>query len=287
MITAATLLALTLTAAEVPAAGDAALLPGNGAVAGCVRSGAVETYNGAELYGLIDGGAEAFLELGFERTTLQRYRFAGQEITLELYRMSDAAAALGIYLARCGRETPDPALAARHTVGRLQLQLVRGTLYAAATGEAPAEGLRAALLGLAGAAVATVAADAADPLAALPRDGLVASSERLIRGPFGLQAVLTLGEGDVLQLAANGATAVAGEYLDTAGARFSRIVVAYPSAAAAGRALANAGDSLDAYLTAVERSDERLVFRDHAGRFGLIRRDGTRLEVLANLAAAQ
>jgi hypothetical protein len=286
VITAAALLALTLAAGDPPAAGAATLLPADGAVAGCTRSGAVETYNGAELYGLIDGGAEAFLELGFERTTLQRYRFAGQEVTLELYHMSDAAAALGIYLARCGRETPDPSLAVRHTVGRVQLQLVTGVFYVAATGEVPADGLRAALLGLAGAAIATVAADSGDLLAALPRDGLVAGSERLIRGPFGLQAVVTLGEGDVLRLQENGATAVAGEYLDATGARFSRIVADYSTVAAAGDAFATVRDTLDPYLTPIERSDVRLVFRDHVGHFGVVSRSGTRIVVLANLPAA-
>lgn len=39
------------------------------------------------------------------------------------------AAALGIYLASCGLETPDPALGERHTVGRNQLLLTKGRYY--------------------------------------------------------------------------------------------------------------------------------------------------------------
>lgn len=277
---------LAAAAAGGPAtAGDLALLPADGAVAGCTRAGAPEVYPGSELYGLIDGGAELFLELGFERATVQRYAFAGQEISLELYRMRDPAAALGVYLAKCGREAPEPALAVRHTIGRVQLQLVKGDLYVAATGDRAADGLRAALLGLAGAAAASVPAAAADPLAALPREGLVAGTERLVRGQFTLQALVTLGEGDVLQLQANAATAVAGEYADGAGARHTRIVADYPSAAAAARAFAGVRDALDPYLTPVVRSEARLVFRDGAGRFGEVTVAGARLEVLANLAA--
>jgi hypothetical protein len=278
--------ALLLAAAAAAPAGDTALLPADGAVAECVRSGSAELYPGAELYGLIDGGAELFLELGFAHATVQRYACAGQEVTLELYRMDDAAAALGVYLAKCGRETPDPSLAARHTVGRLQLQLVRADLYLAVTGERAGDALRAALLGLAGAASGAVPAAAEDPLAALPRADLVAGSERVIRGPFALQAVVTLGEGDILQLARHRVTAVAGEYLDTAGARVSRVIATYPDEGAAGAAFAAVGNGLDEYLTVIERGEARLVLRDHASRFVVVTRSGPRVEVLANLPAA-
>lgn len=275
--------ALLLAAAAAVPAGDTALLPADGAVAGCTRSGSAELYPGAELYGLIDGGAELFLELGFTHVTVQRYACAGQEVTLELYRMDDAAAALGVYLAKCGRETPDAALSARHTVGRLQLQLVRGDVYVAVTGERAGDALRPALLGLAAAASGAVPVTEGDPLAALPRAGLVAGSERVIRGPFALQAIVTLGDGDILLLAQHGVTAVAGEYLEAAGARFSRILADYPSAEAASRAFAAVRGGLDEYLTLIESSDARLVLRDHAGRFVVVTRGGTRVEVLANL----
>ena len=280
--------ALLLVAAAAAAAptGDVALLPADGAVAGCTRSGRTELYPGAELYGLIDGGAEAFLELGFECATVQGYACGGQEVSLEVYRMRDPTAALGVYLAKCGLETPDPALATRHTVGRLQLQLVRGPYYLAVTGEAAAAGLRAALVGLAAAATGGVAAAPVEVLATLPREALVAGSERVVRGPFALQALVTLGDGDVLQLAASGTTAVAGEYTGAGGPRFVRLLASYPSAAAAAAALASVHDRLDPYLTTVERAERRLVFRDHAGRFGAVTVDGARLEVLANLAAA-
>jgi len=277
---------LVLLAAALAAAGDETLLPAAGVVAGCTRYGAVLVYPGAELYGLIDGGAEIFLELGFERATVQRYACGGEEISLELYRMRDATAALGVYVQKCGRETPDPSLAARHTIGRVQLQLVRGDLYLVATADAPGEEIRAALLGLAGAVVDRLpTTGAADPFAALPRERLVAGSERVIRGQFGLQAIVTLGDGDVLQLQDNDVTAAAGSYLDEHGNRFSRVVADYPTAAAASAALAGVSAGLDPYLTPLERSAARLVYRDHAGRFGSITVTGRRLELLCDLVA--
>jgi hypothetical protein len=284
MIPSLAVLACLAAAGDPAATGDLLLLPADGTIAVCARADAPEVFPGAELYGLIDGGAELFLELGFERATVQRYACAGQEVTLELYHMRDGGAALGVYLAKCGRETPDPELATRHTVGRLQLQLLKGAFYIVATGERPAEALRAALVGLAGSAASKVPAAADDPLAALPREALVVGSGRLIRGPFALQAMVTLGEGDVLQLQANGVTALGGEYTDGAGARYCRVLADYPSAAAAAGAFANVRDTLDPYLTPLERSDARLVFRDHAGRFGAVTLADRRVEVTANLA---
>jgi len=284
VIALAALLALALAAP--PVAADQALLPETGAVAGCAREGAVEVYPGAELYGLIDGGAEVFLELGFDRVTLQRYRCGGHALSLELYRMSDATAALGVYLAKCGQETPDPGLAPRHTVGRLQLQLVKGSFYVVATGDAPADGLREVLLALAGAAVAGIADEPyPDPFAALPKEGLVPGSERVIRGPFALQALVTLGDGDVLQLQATGVTAVAGSYLDGRGARFTRVLADYPAVTVAAGALAFVAARLDPYLTPLEHTPARLAYRDHAGRFGVLSVTGPRLELLCDLPA--
>ena len=38
--------------------------------------------------------------------SVQKYASAGAEIAVEAYRMESAAAALGIYLLKCSRETP-------------------------------------------------------------------------------------------------------------------------------------------------------------------------------------
>lgn len=270
-------------AVDSAALADLTLLPADGSVAGCNRSGPPETYPGAELYGLIDGGAEPFLELGFVRATVQRYAFAGQEVSLELYRMRDPGAALGIYLMKCGKETTDPALPMRHTVGRVQLQLVRGDFYLTATGDRAADGLRAALVGLAAVAVSREPEAATDPLAGLPGDHLVAGSARIVRGAYTLQALVTLGEGDVLQLQEDGVTALAGEYRGGDGPRQLLIQASYASAAAAVRALANVEAGLDPYLTPVLRAPDRLEVRDPKGALTSITREGTCLRVRVEL----
>jgi hypothetical protein len=281
------LLLVAVAAADAPRTADVALLPADGAVAGCTRSGAFEVYTAAELYSLIDGGAELFLELGFVRATVQRYTFASQEISLELYRMRDPVAALGVYLSKCGKETPDPTLALRHTVGRVQLQLVKGDLYVAATGDKAGDGLRAALLGLAAVAAEPVEGAREDLLAALPHTSLVPGSARVIRGPFALEALVTLGEGDVLLLQANHVTALAGEYPDPDGVRHILVQADYPSAEAAARALANLAANLDPYLTVVGRHPDSLELRDETGRSRSVRRDGARLSIRVEVGSGR
>lgn len=59
----------------------------------------VETrhFTGKELYGYIDGGAELYLEYGFEELTVQQLQQGEQELLVEIYRMKDAEAAFGIF----------------------------------------------------------------------------------------------------------------------------------------------------------------------------------------------
>jgi hypothetical protein len=280
-------------AAAMP--GAAALLPADDEVPGWSTDGEPTVFRGAELYGHIDGGAEVFLELGFARLDVQHYVSGEAELALELYLMDDPVAAWGIYLAKCGRETPDPGLEARHTVNRYQLQMVRGSVYVAvnmveSTGDGASD--QAALVAMAGRALARIdqagigGATMPGALAILPEAGRVAGSERIARGQFTLQSILTLGQGDVLGLAEEGATAVAAEYRpgeaageDEAAATSSLLLVDYPDPDAASRAWDQLGQRLDPYLKVLSQTDSRLVLEDYAGRFMLLERTGARIEL--------
>ena len=57
-----------------PSAGDAALMPADGAVGAFAKSAPMKVFTSADLYGHINGGAEAFLEIGFEQLTVQKYK---------------------------------------------------------------------------------------------------------------------------------------------------------------------------------------------------------------------
>jgi hypothetical protein len=119
-------------------------------------------------------------------------------------------------------------------------------------------------------------------LSLLPKAGLVPSSARLFRGPVGLQAVYTLGDGDILQL--NGTlTAAAGDYTDAALGPYTLIVAEYPAPAAAAAALANVKAKLDSYSKAKSATASKLVFEDYEKKFGVITVTGKRLEARVHL----
>ncbi len=105
---------------------------------------------------------------------------------------------------------------------------------------------------------------------------------RLVRGPFSLQALYTLGEGDILQLGGKVAGAAA-SYKD-AGGIYTLLVVPYPTAAAARAAFASVQKNLDRYLKPVGTSASRLAFRDYENKFGVVSVTGPRLEIRLHLA---
>ena len=199
------------TAAPLP-------VPEPGFATGWAKAGPLKTFTGQDLFNQIDGGAELFLEFGFVRLRLQAYARDKAELTLNAYEMESAASALGVYLMKMGRETPFPEVAARNSSEEAQMTIVKGRYFVQVDnlGEAPAS--RAEAAALANAFLAGVADEPArTPLDAPPRRRPDAGTERLIRGPYGLQPYFTFGEGDILSLGGRTFGALAG-YRTPAGA---------------------------------------------------------------------
>ena len=278
---ASVLMALSLAAFG---AGDRSLLPREGFSEGWILDGSPKVYEGEALYDHIDGGGEIFLELGFEACTVQRYRGGSKTLALEIYRMRDSTAALGVYLMQCGRENPDPALAERHTVGRSQLLAVKGRYYLAVTSSDGSPGLSKVLVEAARAVLEKVSQEGPPAvLSLLPEKGRLPHSERIFRGPVGLQSLVTLGEGDALSLHGR-ATAVSADYDDGDGESHTLIVAAYGTAEEAKATLRHLTLHLDSELKILSAGDDGLVFRDQKGRFGRAAVQGSTLEVLFGLA---
>lgn len=266
-------------------AGDAALMPAEAAVAGWKKVDAPRVFSRADLYGYIDGGAEQFLELGFDQLTLQKYRNGANELAVEVYRMSDPAAATGIYLMKRGKETRDASFAERHTINRHQLMFVRERYFVTVNNLSGADRMQPDLVRFGTQVAGRLPADRQPAeLKTLPARGLVPGSERLVRGPFGLQTLYTLGDGDIL-LQAGRVVGVSGGYRDAAG-EYTLLLVAYPDAASAKRALANVQKNLDKYLKPVSSAASRLVFKDYENKFGVLTLSDRRIEAKLHLAKA-
>ncbi len=286
------LIACCLGCASRAAAQDQALLPPDGFRQAWKKAERARVFTSADLYGYIDGGAEIFLEFGFEQLTVQLYtsnfgksgpQASPEELQIEVYRMKDPVAATGMYLMNCGKETPDAAFAERHTLNEFQLLFKKNRYYVIINNVNGSKAVRPAVVEFARFIASRLPPE--QPLKVdelLPRAGLEKSSVRLIRGPYALQAIFTLGEGDILQLGRQ-ITAVSGNYQDAAGKR-TLIQVDYPDEKAAQRAFQFVRKNLDSYLKAEESSESRLVFKDTAGQFGAVSIRGIRLSVQLHLA---
>ncbi len=241
----------------------------------------------ANLYGHIDGGAELFLEFGFEQLTVQTYVAAtGKdrgEIQVELYRMTDTVAAAGVYLLKCGKESPVPAFKERHTLNKFQLLFVRDRYFVIVNNPEGDDSIRPGMIDFARYIASRLPSGApVNATSLLPQENLVEGSVRLARGPYALQSIFTLGEGDILQLRRR-LTAVAARYEDSAGG-YTLILADYPDATLAAAAFSNLQDNLDSYLTVEDKSARRLVFKDYEGEYGLLQLNGRAISIMLHLA---
>jgi hypothetical protein len=261
------------TAAGPPAIPEATF------AAGWTRAAPLRTFTGQDLFNQIDGGAELFLEFGFVRLRLQAYAKGKAELTLNAYEMESAASALGVYLMKMGREAPFAEIEARNSSEEVQLTVVKGRYFVQVDnlGDEPAS--RAEAAALANVFLAGVAAESGPtPLDLLPAEGRVSGSERLIRGPYGLQPYFTFGEGDILSLAGRTFGALA-EYRMPGGAAFTLLMIPYPDGASAAAALAYIKANLDPYVKVTADRRDGFDFVDFQSKKGSVVRDGAVLDI--------
>ena len=277
-------LLISLLAALALAAPAAIEFPADGFSPGWKHSGPVETYAPTALYNVIDGGAELFLEMGFVELRIQKYAGAGAEIAVETYRMENAAAALGIYLFKCGRETPLAGIDARNSGDRFQVALLRNNHFIFINNFSGCEELLPVMTALARAIVSAIPPGAVvEELGILPAKNMVPGSALLLRGPYSLQAVYTLGDGDILLLAGKRFAASAA-YRDPSGAGHTLIVAPYQDEAAAAGAFENLRRNLDPYHRLLEAGEGYFIFKDFQGLFGRAEWSGRRIEIRVKLA---
>jgi hypothetical protein len=269
--------------ASVAAAAEL-ILPGDGFFPGWLRSGKPQTFLKADLFNHIDGGAELFLEFGFERVAVQRYANGKTEIVLEAYEMESPAAALGIYLMKCGVETPMPGVPARNSSEAAQFTILKGKDFVLINNPKGDKGLVPAMTALAAAFLARIPALPPDLRLwdPLPKEKRIAGSERLLRGPIGLQPYYTFGEGDILGLGGK-IFAVLANYDEGGGQASTRLSVVYPGAAVARNVFLGLRANLDPYLKVLDGRETAFSFVDFRERYGLVRLTGAKIEIAFHL----
>ena len=243
-------------------------LPADGFVEGWVCSGPSRDFSRDELFNHIDGGAEIFLEFGFEHLTVQRFKSGRGELAIEVYRMDSPDAALGIYLTRIRTEAPLTGIRARNSGDRLQVTAVKGNYLLLANNFAGSEQLLPVMADLASAVLDQIPESPPTKLFdLLPGEGLIAGSRCMFRGPYGLQRIFTLGDGDIL-LQKGKTFGVAAEYAETDSTKFTRILVSYPDSASASQAYQYLLAYRDPTIRVTEEKAGEFRFKDFQGKSG-------------------
>lgn len=247
-------------------------VPADGFVPGWSAQGQPQIFDGNGLYGHIDGGAELFLEFGFDALRIQNFvhRKDEGEIALEIYGMESPEAALGIYLMKCGRETRLEGIGARHTGDERQIMALKGRYFLLVNNLSGQETILPVMIRLMDGVMKSIPDERlADHLAILPDKDRIEGSERLIRGMYSLQSLYTLGEEDILLLDGK-IFGAAADYTDPTGTNYTRIMIRYPDAAYAGRAFTHLRDNLDPYLEIQQQKASFFSFKDYQQKFGTV-----------------
>jgi hypothetical protein len=261
------------------------MLPPDGLVPGWTKSEPAKEFGRGDLFDYIDGGAEIFLEFGFDKLLVQSYKNGASELVLEVYQMESPDSALGIYLMKCGLETPVEGIPDRNSGDKTQFTILKGRSFIHINNMDGGDSLLPAMVGLARGLLRAIPPEKTSVIFdQFPQEGRVKGSERLIRGPYALESIFTFGQGDVFKLGGK-IFALAADYQDKSMGISTRLVINYPDEASASAALQNLLANLDPYLKVLEKGEMGLVFLDYSKRFGIVERSGSRLDVRIALSA--
>jgi hypothetical protein len=88
-----------------------------------------EIFNGSELWGLINGGADLYLEYGFDKLLLQEITLNGEQFRIEINQMQDEISAFGIYSVSVYQCLEKGKLTENDCVNAYQYQFAKGNIY--------------------------------------------------------------------------------------------------------------------------------------------------------------
>jgi hypothetical protein len=241
------------------------------------------SFKANNLYGHIDGGAEVFLELGFKELIVDNYSNGKNEITIDKYIMDSPESALAIYLLKCGKEKPISSIKSRNTGDRFQITILKGDCYFQVSNPNGKSEILKDMITIANACLEKVKdIKPKNLLAVLPSNGLIKNSQTIFRGPFSMQSIYTFGEGDPL-LQKGKIFGVSGDYKDNKNGTYTKIIINYPDNNTSNSAYKHLISSLDKTKKIIEQKPDVLIFKDHAGKFGIIKLSKNLIEIDVNI----
>ena len=270
---------------SINAAGAAANPPVMRAVDGIKgwkRTGPPDRYTKDGLYGYIDGGAEIVREYGFRELSVFRFKPAAdpassEEIVLEIYRMKSGTSAFGLYSTKLeGGERSWPGIGADNWIGQGQAGLVWGDFVVSLIAPEIPEKELGEFLAAVDKRVPGYRTYRPEGLKRLPREGLIPSSGRYIKGPVAARGESPFLEGDFWGFAGpeagKSATEAFSAKYGTAPAISKLVVVELGKAVNAGAVDAGVTALFKEYLLNVRREGALLEGRNEAGRWFIYKR---------------
>lgn len=167
------------------------------------RDGPPLEYKGDDLFLYIDGGAEIYHEYGFKQVIVQDFRSRkGKSISLEIFEMSNAASAYGIYTFKAHPGGRELAIGGEARLTDYYLNFWKGNFLATLTGLDQDEEAPKGLEVIARAVEAKIKTEGKKPYLVeyLPKAGLLPDSVKYFRGNLGLYNSYPFFRQDVLAL---------------------------------------------------------------------------------------
>lgn len=196
-------------------------------------TGESEVFTGDQLYFHIDGGAELYLEMGFEKLEVEYYQASGCDLSVESYHMAQPASALGVYLLRCeGIETPVDGVGDRNTGDYSEITAVRGQWIVQCINQTLDYSCLPMMIDLVNDHMSALPGEEdRSVLDELPPDGRIAGTERVIHGRHSLRLVAPDWPEDLLGPDRDALMVTAEYKIGSDTARLVEIICATPQAA--------------------------------------------------------
>jgi hypothetical protein len=176
------------------------LLPGGDDMAGWKPGESSRIFKNNQLFDYIDGGADLYLEYGFVQVVTQEYINGDQSVMVDIYEMSDAAAAFGIYSSFRDFEKQSLEIGGSGTLFDYQVTFWQDRYYGVVMGYENNESTHAALIHLAKKISDNIGTNSPQPplLNLLPRHGLIQQSCGWVEGLLGINTLFYLGKDNIL-----------------------------------------------------------------------------------------
>lgn len=260
-------------------------LPESNFFPGWEKSGKNRHFSRSNLFDYINGGAEIFHEFGFIDLVVQSYKNGDNELIVELYQMELPESALGIYLARKGKENPSKKIFSRNTVNPYQVSVLKGNYFIQINSFSGDKNLLPIIVNMVNKLIQQIrVSNDSELMHLLPGLNLVPGSEQLIRGVYSLQPIFTFGEGDILQLDGT-IFGVVGDYKVENGEEYTQIVIQYSNEKKSKFVFTNLIDHFDPYHTIISKKATRFIFQDFQNKYGIVQRINEKLDIKIKLTS--